>query len=391
MEWVNSSYGIPIKSWCKDLDDKTFAQAVALANHPVTFRHVALMADAHLGYGMCIGGVIACDKAIIPYAVGSDGGCGVTAVKTAYRACDISRSQLTQIREDVRKVVPMGLGIVHEDDQEWEGFEDPVIDKLPILQRLLPKAKKQLGTLGSNNHFLELQEGTDGFIWLMLHSGSRKLGYDIAAHYHKEAVKLCERWFSDIPNKELSFFPIEDPLGKEYEEALGFALRYARENRRLMMERTTEVVHKVLGCSFMAFYDVHHNYARWENHFGRNVIVHRKGATSAKLGEIGIIPGSLGTASYIVSGLGNPESFCSCSHGAGRAMGKNDANRTLTLEECNKSMEGVVFGSWGKTRKGKTDLSEAPGAYKDIEQVIEAQTDLVTPVVKLRPLAAMKG
>ena len=391
MEWVISSNDKPIKSWCANLEDGAMAQAENLANHPVIFRHVALMSDAHQGFGMPIGGVVACDKAIIPYAVGSDIGCGMAAVRTSYRAEDIIRPQLTKIMEGIRKVIPMGVGIVHEEDQDWEGFDPPISNILTVINRLIPKAKKQLGTLGGGNHFWEMQAGDDGYIWIMLHSGSRKLGYDIADYYYKQAVKLCDKWFSQIPCKELAFFPIDDIHGREYEDAMNYALEYAQANRDLMMVRSMEVIKSVLGCDFGKVINVHHNYARWENHFGKNVIVHRKGATSAKQGETGIIPGSMGTASYIVSGLGNPESFSSCSHGAGRAMGRNAANKALTVADCDKAMEGVVFGSWGEDRKGRTDLSEAPGAYKDIEQVIAAQADLVEPVVRLMPLASMKG
>ena len=391
MEWVNSSYGIPIKSWCKDLDDKTFAQAVALANHPVTFSHMALMADAHLGYGMCIGGVIACDKAIIPYAVGSDIACGVIAVRTSYLAAEITREQIKQIMNGVLKGVPMGLGVEHDTDQAWEGFKHPTASTLEVVSRNLQKARRQLGTLGSGNHYWELQAGDDGYIWLQLHSGSRKLGYNIADHYHKEAVKLCTRWFSNVPNMDLAFLPIDDPMAKEYKAAMDFAMLYAQASRQQMMARSKDVVHDVLGCEFPDEHDVVHNYARWENHYGKDVIVHRKGATSAKLGEVGVIPGSMGTASYIVKGLGNRDSFCSCSHGAGRAMGRNAFNKTTSEAACNKSMAGVEHNGWSETRKGKIDLSEAPGAYKDIEQVMEAQADLVTPVVKLIPLANLKG
>ena len=221
MEWVNSEHDKPIKSWCKDLEEQALAQAIDLANHPAVFRHVALMPDAHLGYGMPIGGVIACDKAVIPFAVGSDIGCGMAAVRTSYKAEGITTEQLKQIMGGIREVVPMGLGKEHEVDQAWEGFNARIVKYLPKpIAPWLAGARKQLGTLGSGNHFQELQAGDDGYLWLMLHSGSRRLGYNIADYYHKQAVKLCERWFSRIPCKELAFFPIEDPLGKEYMEVL---------------------------------------------------------------------------------------------------------------------------------------------------------------------------
>jgi tRNA-splicing ligase RtcB len=225
----------------------------------------------------------------------------------------------------------------------------------------------------------------------MLHSGSRNFGYRIAKEYNDKAIKLCERWHSDIPNKDLAFLPIESREAKEYMEAMEYALAFAYGNRRIMMEKIESIMHYETGHNFEHTINIHHNFAAWENHFGKNVIVHRKGATRAQKDVFGIIPGSMGAPSYIVKGLGNSESFESCSHGAGRKMGRMEASRTLTKEACDKAMEGIVFGRWGMDRKGRIDLGEAPQAYKDIDEVIESQLDLIEPVTKLIPLGVIKG
>jgi len=387
VKWVNTDQWVPIKSWCEDIEDGAMEQAKDMANHPAAFRHVAIMADGHRGYGVPIGGVMACTDAIIPFAVGSDIGCGMAAVKTTARASDLTPDRLREIMGHIRAAVPMGVGNAHTEDQPWVGFE-----RFPkSVEHLIPNARKQLGTLGAGNHFIEIQADEDDGVWLMLHSGSRNLGYKIAESWHKKAVQLCEAWHSNIPCKELTFFPLHSIEGHGYKEAMDFALEYAKANRQLMLGRVMIATSRVLDCTFEEEINIHHNYAAVENHYGKNVVVHRKGATSARKGELGIIPGSMGTASYIVTGLGNRESFESCSHGAGRVMGRAQACRELTMEECNKTMEGIIFGRWGQDRRGRVDLSEAPQAYKNIDQVIASQDDLVEVVVKLRPLAAMKG
>ena len=248
------------------------------------------------------------------------------------------------------------------------------------------------------NHFIELQvsvpmEVTEGGdIWLMLHSGSRNLGYQIAKAYDRAAQELNANWFSRLPSKELAFLPIEETLGQSYIRDMNFALEYAAENRRRMLESFQCAVLEIFpDVEFGEEVNIHHNYAAREKHFGKDVWVHRKGATSAKKDEMGIIPGSMGTFSYIVKGLGNRESFMSCSHGAGRIMGRMEYNRTHTVEEADKQMEGIFFHGWGTDRKGNVDLSESPGAYKDIDSVIAAELDLIEPQVKLRPLGVVKG
>ncbi len=395
MKWVqtndiyNDSYKVPIKSWCgEDIEDGALDQAINLANHPVVYKHVALMPDCHQGYGMPIGGVIACEDAVICNAVGVDIGCGMCAVQTNFPVDNITTEDIKVIMGIIRKLIPVGFAH-HKEAQEWYGFDQA--PNVAIVQQELTSARKQLGTLGGGNHFIEIQQGDDGFIWLMLHSGSRNIGYKIANHYHKRAVELCDMWHVDLPDKELAFFPRNTQEAQDYISAMSFALEFAKTSRGCMMEDVKTAVADVLECEFYKEINIHHNYAALENHFGKNVYIHRKGATSAKKGEKGIIPGSMGTPSYIVEGLGNPESFMSCSHGAGRCMGRKAASRNLTEEECNEAMKGVVFGRWGKDRKGNIDLGEAPQAYKDIDTVIEAQSDLVKPLVKLEPLGVVKA
>ena len=372
----------PIKLWLDDIEDGALAQAKDIANLPFVFKHIAIMPDSHQGYGMPIGGVMATKGAIVPNAVGVDIGCGMRAVKTDLTEIDNLKETMGKIRE----TVPVGFDH-HKEAQpwsEWNNAPDEV-----VVQQQLESAKKQLGTLGGGNHFIEIQKGSDGYIWLMLHSGSRNFGYKIANHYHKEAQKMCERWYSDIPNKDLAFFPIETKEAKDYMAAMNYALAFARESRAQMIEAVIGAVKTNLTeFDILNEVDIHHNYAAWENHFKQNVIVHRKGATLARKDTVGIIPGSQGTKSYIVRGKGNPESFNSCSHGAGRKMGRKAATRNLDLQDEIKRLDeqGIIHGI-----RNARDLDEAPGAYKDISRVMANQADLVEISVELQPLAVIKG
>ncbi|HSR87784.1 MAG TPA: RtcB family protein [Pontiella sp.] len=390
MQWVDTTLGkLPVKSWCQRVEKGALEQAVDLANHPHVFRHVALMPDCHVGYGMPIGGVVACRNAIIPNAVGVDIGCGMCAVRTSFPAEEVTPSQIQRILDEIRTHVPMGEGQCHRKPQHWERFGE-LPDWLDDHAREL--AHRNLGSLGGGNHFIELQAGEDGNLWLMLHSGSRNLGYRIAEHHHAAASKAHPEL------GDLAFLEVESEAGKAYISEMNLALAYARENRARMMEVFRAAVAEVLRkVDVLSEINIHHNYAVPETHFGESVWVHRKGATSARKGEEGIIPGSMGTCSYIVRGFGNPESFQSCAHGAGRKMGRMAASRTLSKEECDKAMKGVVYSGWhpfrggGKKMKGLLDLSEAPQAYKDIDAVMEASSDLAEPLVRLRPLGVLKG
>ena len=410
MKWEKNEEGaLPVKSWCENCEEGAKQQAFNLSRHPALVHHVALMPDAHQGYGMPIGGVVAAKNAVIPAAVGVDIGCGMIATETDIPAAAFAEMSLRRAFQEALKVrIPVGEGVSHKAVQVWEGFEEYLANNGARCQMWPSKLDRMnLGTLGGGNHFIELQKSTslDGAgdpeggakVWLMIHSGSRNLGKRIEEHYHRIAARLCERFHSPLPDKDLAFLPIEEQAGHEYFTDMLFALRYAKENRRRMMEAMKETLLQFAPqANFLRTIDIHHNYAAFEEHFGEKVCVHRKGATSAKLDEIGIIPGSMGTASYIVRGLGNPESFMSCSHGAGRKMSRIAASTTLMPEECDKAMEGIVCERWQKYKgfgkaKGRLDLSEAPQAYKDIESVIDAERDLVEPLVRLVPLACLKG
>ena len=384
---VISTEKIPIKLWVTDPEAGALKQAYDLAKLPFAFKHIALMPDAHSGYGMPIGGVMATSGVVVPNAVGLDIGCGMCAVKTSLTK--ISVESLKKVMGLIREKIPLGFNH-HPTPQSWEGFKDA--PNVRVVQEQLSSATRQLGTLGGGNHFIEIQQGSDGFIWLMLHSGSRNFGKQIAETYHDKARVLCERWYSDLPTSELSFLPMESSEAKEYFEAMKFALEFAKENRFRMIDAMKLSVREVLNNKSLDLFgetiNIHHNYAIWENHFGKNVIVHRKGATSARDGELGIIPGSQGTKSYIVRGKGNPESFTSCSHGAGRMMGRKDAKRRLNLEAEKKMLDdqGIIHSI-----RSLDDLDEAPSAYKNIDVVMANQADLVDIVTELRPLGVIKA
>lgn len=389
MKWVCDNLRIPIRSWCQEVEKDAFEQAKNLAELSVTYGHIALMPDCHVGYGMPIGGVIGCWNAVIPNAVGVDIGCGVCAVRTDFPAGDMNEARIKRILGKTREYVPVGFDH-HKRPQEWDGWADAPLDCPPVRNEL-ESAKKQLGTLGGGNHFIEIQAGDDGHLWLMVHSGSRNFGLKIAEHYHRSAVNYCERKKVIVPVKDLAYFHADSELGEDYLRAMNYALKFAARNRESIMEQFLRAVSNELKCERKQVINIHHNYCAEEEHFGRKLMVHRKGATSAFKGQWGIIPGSMGTSSYIVKGQGNTESFMSCSHGAGRKMGRNAACKNLSVEECNRAMDGIVFGRWSRDRKGNLDLSEAPQAYKDIDEVIEAQTDLVEVITKLRPLGVIKG
>lgn len=386
---VVSTEKVPIKLWLDEIEQGALDQAINLANLPFIFKHLAIMPDSHQGYGMPIGGVLATKGVVIPNAVGVDIGCGMCAVKTSL--IEISKEQLQILVDKIKAVVPVGFAHQKEkQDESLMPFIRDIEESNYIVWFEYESALKQLGTLGGGNHFIEIQKGSDGFIWIMIHSGSRNLGKKVADHYNKIAVRLNELWCSSVEkSKELAFLPIEIVEAKQYMIEMQYCVEFALANRRLMIERIkwcfTDVVPHI---EFDEIINIAHNYAKWENHFGQNVIVHRKGATSARLGEIGIIPGSMGTKSYIVEGLGNPESFMSCSHGAGRKMGRKQAMRELNLEHEIETMEsqGIIHGI-----TSVENLDEAPSAYKDIDVVMENQKDLVKILVELKPLAVIKG
>ncbi|WP_446008749.1 RtcB family protein [Candidatus Electrothrix sp.] len=381
----------PIKLWLDDLEAGALDQARHLANLPFAFRHIALMPDAHQGYGMPIGGVLATEGVVIPNAVGVDIGCGMCAVQTSLQ--EIEQDTLKKIMGMVRKSIPVGFKH-HKKAQDASFMPEDTgeggLDELRVVREEYKAALKQLGTLGGGNHFLEIQQGSDGHIWLMIHSGSRNLGYKVAHHYNKLAIALNRKWHTSVPEKwQLAFLPLDGRKGQDYLLEMQYCVDFALANRRLMMQRMQEAFAEVAGeVDFADMINIAHNYAAMEHHFKKNVMIHRKGATKAAADQLGIIPGSQGTASYIVKGKGESESFMSCSHGAGRRMGRKQAQRELDLaaEQERLAAVGVIHGI-----RNTKDLDEAPGAYKDISQVMENQQDLVDIQVELRPLAVIKG
>lgn len=384
MEKVITTERLPIKLWLDDIEEGAFDQAKNLANLPFAFKHIAIMPNSHQGYGMPIGGVLATENAIIPNAVGVDIGCGMCSLKTDRHEMD--REKLKKIMSIIRNTVPVGFN--HHNQKQDEQWMPELNGKLAIVEQEYESALSQVGTLGGGNHFIEIQKGSGGYIWIMIHSGSRNIGYTVAKHYNQKAKKLNEKWKSNVP-KDLAFFPADTEEFPDYINEMNYCIEFALNNRKLMMERVKGAFREVLGqVNFSDFINKPHNFAARENHFGKNVIVHRKGATRARKDEWGMIPGSQGTNSYIIKGKGNKESFESCSHGAGRVMSRNQAKRTLSVEEQSKPLEerGILHAI-----RHKSDLDEAPGSYKDIKKVMDLQQDLVDIVIELEPLAVVKG
>ena len=381
----------PIKIWAKYVDAHAMKEIFNLSTLPFVFHHLAFMPDVHGGKGMPIGGVLATKCVVIPNAVGVDIGCGMCAVKTSLKVADIPSEVLRkQILRGIRKQIPLGFDHHKEAQDEAsmpQGFD---IDKMTVVKRQYVSATKQVGTLGGGNHFLELQKDTDGTLWIMIHSGSRNLGAQVGSYYNEKAKVLNIHWFSNVdPDIDMAFLPMQSDEAHAYWDEMNYCIEFALCNRKLMMERICQTIGEVYpDVQFEPMINIAHNYAVWENHFDENCIVHRKGATRARVGEIGIIPGSQGTKSYIVEGLGNVDSFQSCSHGAGRAMSRTEAVRSLSLEAELAKLEaqGIVHAI-----RGQKDLEEAAGAYKDIDEVMANQTDLVKIVTELSPVAVIKG
>lgn len=384
---VITGNNVLIKSWCDNPEEGAVNQARVISELPFVFRHVALMPDTHLGYGMPIGGVAACEDVIIPNMVGKDVGCGMCAMKSNYSG-PISKDTIKSIMGAIRKVIPMGLGKNNKNPVTLEQM--PKLEWTDVVHNELSSAVYQLGSLGSGNHFIELQRDQWNYLWIMIHSGSRNLGSKIANHYNELAISLNKKWYTNAP-KDLAWLPVNSDEGRDYIKDMKYATEFAFLSRKEMMDRAMKAVVDCTDNDIMFPSDminIHHNFARLENHFGKNVWVHRKGATSAKKGETGIIPGSQGSNSYIVEGLGNRDSFMSCSHGAGRKMGRKDAQRRLDLDTEIKRLDdiGVVHNI-----RNISDLDEATGAYKSIDLVMKEQEDLVKITYKLTPIGVLKG
>lgn len=379
---------LPIKVWMgsrmKDYDSPVFDQFRNLANHPLACKWVCAMPDAHLGYGMPIGGVLATQGGVVPNAVGVDIGCGMIAVQTNVLADALSREVLRAMQLAIYDRVPVGF----KHHEERQNLPDRDLFKteglLPVVSQHYERAKYQLGTLGGGNHFIELQRcEEDGRLWIMLHSGSRNIGKQVCDYYHKIAKKYMVAFHVDV-EADLAFLPTSVPEYDLYLAEMHWCMKFAEANRRAMLEATYAAL---LSCD-LAFevditVDTHHNFVAMEYHGGENLMIHRKGAVKAT-GFV-TIPGSMGTASYIGEGLSSTESFNTCAHGAGRRMGRKEANRTITHERAVESMAHVVYG----VREG--DYDETPDAYKNIDDVMTAQADLVKPLYRLIPLTVVKG
>jgi tRNA-splicing ligase RtcB (3'-phosphate/5'-hydroxy nucleic acid ligase) len=384
MTEVITTERIPIKLWLNDIEGGALEQAKNVANLPFAFSHIAIMPDSHQGYGMPIGGVLAAMGTIVPNAVGVDIGCGMCSLRTNISVID--EDKLKRIMSIIRKSIPVGFR--HHSDSQSLIWMPELQQNLPIVEQEYDSATQQVGTLGGGNHFIEIQKGSDGFIWMMIHSGSRNIGYTVAGHYHGLAKKMNEKWFPDY-NKDLACFPSDRDEYHLYKAEMDYCIDFALSNRKLMMERVKEAISDVFPeVEFDHFINKPHNFAAEEIHFGQTCIVHRKGATRAGKDEFGMIPGSQGTSSFIVKGKGNPESFESCSHGAGRVMSRNQARKILDLKEVQKKLDnkGIIHAV-----RNRSDLDEAPDSYKDIKRVMELQKDLVDIEIELKPLAVVKG
>ena len=386
---VETGGSIPLKIWTDSAEEGALEQARHLTDLPFAFKHVALMPDCHLGYGMPIGGVLSTIGVVVPNAVGLDCGCGIRAWNTNARVEDFLPVR-DAVMQEVRKAVPVGFSW-HEKAQEAEGLFDDVAD-LPVVQGQREKAMKQLGTLGGGNHYLEVDVDECGIVWVTIHSGSRNLGKQVADHYNKIAVALNAKWHSVVPKEhELAFLPLDIDEGKLYMAEMQKCLDFARLNRKHMMDAVEKafLAAGLLGIeAAREDLDVHHNYASFEHCFGKNVLVHRKGAVRA-VGTV-IIPGSMGSHSYIAEGLENPDSFKSCSHGAGRAMGRKAAVRDLPAASQAEEMRERDIKLYGGGR-GNEWVAESKLAYKPIDDVMANQSDLVRPLIKLSPLAVLKA
>lgn len=382
MKVINVPGGLIIKSWCETPEEECIEQAKNLARLPFAVQQVCLMPDTHQGYGMPIGGVLATEGVVIPNAVGVDVSCGMQVVRTSLRGVD--PSILKRIMGTIREMIPVGFNH-HKEKQELINCEPNGL----VTKREWQAAQYQVGTLGGGNHFLEIQCDEDDQIWVMIHSGSRNFGLKVAKHYNDLAKEMNKRWHVAVDARwDLAFLPLDTTEGQAYMLEMATCQAFAEQNRTVMMNRVLDAFQKHADANGDWRVDVNHNYARMESHFGRNLLVHRKGAISARAGEIGIIPGSQGTSSYIVKGKGNPESFTSCSHGAGRRIGRKEAQRTLNLEEEKRRLDerGILHAI-----RGVKDLDEAAGAYKPIDLVMKEQEDLVEIVTKLEPLAVIKA
>ena len=402
-EVLASDRGAPIKMWTRGVkvEDGARAQLRKTAEMPFIFRHLAVMPDVHVGIGSTVGSVIPTKNAIIPAAVGVDIGCGMMAARTTLTAKDLPDT-LAPLRSAIEAAVPHGrtAGRDQRDKGSWQnppkavedvwagmrpGFE-AIVEKHPAIAK--SNNLSHLGTLGTGNHFIEVCLDEADRVWFMLHSGSRGVGNRIGSYFIGLAKKDMTRWFINLPDEDLAYFPEGTDHFDDYVAAVEWAQAFAAANRTVMMANTLAAARLTLPVPFEATaeaVDCHHNYVAREYHFGESIFITRKGAVRAAKGTMGIIPGSMGVRSYIVRGLGNPESFCSCSHGAGRVMSRTAARKAISLEEHQAALAHV------ECRKDEAVLDETPASYKPIDDVMAAQKDLVEVVHTLRQVVCVKG
>ncbi len=403
-EVISTPGAVPIKAWTRGvtIEPKAREQLLNVARLPFIHGWVAAMPDVHWGIGATVGSVIPTVGAVIPAAVGVDIGCGMMAHRTSLKAEDLPEN-LKAVRTAIEAAIPHGRtdNGGPNDRGAWRDVPDShraawgslearfklITDEHPKILR--GSSFNHLGTLGTGNHFIEVCLDADGRVWFMLHSGSRGVGNRIGTYFIELAKNDARKWFLNLPDQDLAYFPEGSEHFEQYLEAVGWAQDFAETNRRLMMQRVVEAVarsgevppfqveQEAINC--------HHNYVAREHHYGKNILVTRKGAVRARQGDLGIIPGSMGTRSYIVRGRGNPESFNSCSHGAGRAMSRGEARRRFSLEDHAKATAGV------ECRKDAEVIDETPMAYKPIDAVMQAQSDLVEILHELRQVVCVKG
>ncbi|MEK7414089.1 MAG: RtcB family protein [Planctomycetota bacterium] len=402
---INVPDAAPIKAWVRGvpLEDEARTQLINAARMPFIHRHIAVMPDVHKGIGATVGSVIPTIGAIIPAAVGVDIGCGMCAVRTSLTASDLPES-LRAVREAIERAVPHGRtenggrgdrGAWHDlPPRATNLWKEHLADDYRVICAKYPKLDRgnsvnHLGTLGTGNHFIEVCLDEAGQVWFMLHSGSRGVGNRFGEFFISMARDDCRKAGVDLPDNDLAYFREGTEHFSDYTHAVGWAQNYARINRQVMLENVISAVAKAPGIkpftTTVEAVNCHHNYVQQEQHFGASVWVTRKGAVRAGLGDLGIIPGSMGARSYIVRGKGNPESFSSCSHGAGRVMSRTKAKKLFTVADHAKATEGV------ECRKDADVIDETPMAYKDIDAVMAAQSDLVEIVHTLKQVVCVKG
>jgi tRNA-splicing ligase RtcB len=377
LSWANHQFSIEEQSMLRNV-----------SRLPCLFKHVALMPDAHLGKGSMVGSVVATKEAVIPATVGVDIGCGMMAVKTPFKS-GILDGKLKELRLKIEEAIPTGFSQYNESVDEssyWNGWNE--FDELHAgVRDRKAKAMRQLGTLGGGNHFIEVCLDTENFVWLMLHSGSRNIGKELAERHISTAKSLWR--LSELPDPDLAYFISGTPEFLAYWKDLEWAQRYAMKNREIMMTRLLKVFNKMFNhrepFKPELAVNCHHNYVALEQHYGETVFVTRKGAINAAAGTYGIIPGSMGAKSFIVKGRGLPESFNSCSHGAGRKLSRGAAKRNFTKEDLERQTAGV------ECRKDLGVLDEIPGAYKSIETVMKNQEDLVEVIAEIKQVVCVKG